>query len=219
MVTLTRHMWDGSADIYDQIVEHPFLAELADGTLSRQSFRHYLVQDSLYLRSYSHALTTLAAASPDPAVSAMFAEHADNAIAAEAMLHADLLAGLEPSPPVSAEPSPTTLAYTSYLLATVRAGSFAQGVAAVLPCYWIYCAVGRVLAAGSSPDPVYARWIDTYGGADFGRITERVLDVVDDLEVHVGSFEADRMRHHYRVGARYEWMFWNAAYHREGWPV
>lgn len=211
----TQHLWDSSSDIYRHILAHPFLAQLVDGTLPHETFRHYVVQDGLYLQDYSLALRGLAANAPDPAVARMFDEHADNAIAAETALHAELLAELAPSG--EPERSPTTLAYSSYLLATVRGGSFADGLAAVLPCYLIYWEVGRTLAADSSPDPLYARWIETYGSPGFGEIAEAVIDVVDHLDV--ARAVTDRMQHHFRIGARFEWMFWDAAYRREGWPV
>ena len=54
---------------------------------------------------------------------------------------------------------PTTTAYTSYLLAVCATGTYAEAVAAVLPCYWVYRDVGRELLARSSPDPLYAQWI------------------------------------------------------------
>ena len=71
----------------------------------------------------------------------MFASHAAEAIAAELELHGALLDELGISREIAerAEPAPTNLAYTSYLLATVRGGSYAEGVGVVLPCYWIYC--------------------------------------------------------------------------------
>lgn len=53
---------------------------------------------------------------------------------------------------------PTSLAYTSYLPAVCATGSYAEAVAAVLPCYWVYRDVGRTLLERSSPDPVYATW-------------------------------------------------------------
>ncbi len=62
---------------------------------------------------------------------------------------------------------PTTRAYTSYVLATVYGGSFLDGLAAVLPCYWIYARVGEDLLARSSPDPLYRRWIEAYGNEAF----------------------------------------------------
>ena len=177
------------------------------------------MQDGLYLRDYARALRALAARAPDRNVASMFARHAEGALAAESALHDDLLVGLEGDRSRPEEPSPTTLAYTSFLLAVVRGGSFAEGLAAVLPCYWIYWRVGSSLLPAGSPDPLYARWIETYGGAGFGEVTRDVLAVVDALGTEVGPAEADRMHHHYRTASRYEWMFWDAAYRREGWPL
>ena len=72
--------------------------------------------------------------------------------------------GIDPASVDTAEPAPTTLAYTSYLLAAVRGGSYADGIGTVLPCYWIYWEVGRELLRRGSPDPRYQRWIDMDGG-------------------------------------------------------
>ena len=69
--------------------------------------------------------------------------------------------------------APTSLAYTSYLLATARGGSYAEGVGAVLPCYWIYWEVGKELLRRGSPDPRYQRWIDIYSGEEFGEVVQR----------------------------------------------
>ncbi len=39
----------------------PFIEELAAGTLPQETFKHYIVQDLLYLREYSKVLALLAA--------------------------------------------------------------------------------------------------------------------------------------------------------------
>jgi thiaminase len=113
----------------------------------------------------------------------MFAGHAAAVIAEERKLHGSLLAdlGIDPASADAAEPAPTTLAYTSYLLATVRGGSYAEGVGAVLPCYWIYWEVGKELLQRGSPNPRYQQWIDTYGGEEFGDVVREVLAVADGL--------------------------------------
>jgi thiaminase/transcriptional activator TenA len=114
---------------------------------------------------------------------------------------------------------PTTLAYTSYLLRSCHQGSFAEGLAAVLPCYWIYAEVGARLLVRSSPDPAYARWIATYGGEEFGKIVADVLALVDRVGADAGAVEQAAMREHVVTTSRYEWMFWDAAWRRESWPV
>jgi thiaminase/transcriptional activator TenA len=206
---------------YRAILEHPFVTGLIDGSLSRDAFRHYVVQDAHYLRGYARALAGCAAKAPDESSIVMFAEHAAEALTAERELHAALMVELGSSAEAaSKEPvAPTTCAYVSYLMASVLGGSYAEAVGAILPCYWIYAKVGAALVARSSPDPLYARWIATYGSDDFKEVVEAVLRVVDEVGAEASDAELNRMREHVRTTSRYEWMFWDAGYRQETWPV
>jgi thiaminase/transcriptional activator TenA len=107
----------------------------------------------------------------------------------------------------------------SYLLATAHAGSYAEAVAAVLPCYWIYGRVGEELVTRGSPNPHYARWIAMYGGAAFQDVVDDVLAVTDRLGAAASEAERVLMREHFTTTSRYEWMFWDAGWRREAWPV
>ncbi|HEY3981476.1 MAG TPA: thiaminase II [Streptosporangiaceae bacterium] len=217
----TGELWSGITGTYDAILAHPFLLGLADGSLPPDSFAFYVVQDALYLRDYARALAEVASHADDAAGAEMFARHAAGAISVERRLHESLLAdlGIDPAAVDSADPAPTTLAYTSYLLATARGGSYAEGVAVVLPCYWIYREVGRELQRRGSPDPRYQRWIDTYGGAEFDADVREVLAVADRLGPGLGAAERARAHRHFRATSRYEWMFWDMGYRQESWPL
>jgi thiaminase (transcriptional activator TenA) len=127
--------------------------------------------------------------------------------------------GIDPALGETAEAAPTTLAYVSYMLSSVRGGSFAEGVGTVLPCYWIYWEVGKELLRRGSPDPRYQRWIDSYGGEEFGGVVQAVIDVTDELGPGLGAAERDRVHRHFRTTSRYEWMFWDMGYRKEAWPV
>ena len=216
----TDQLWRGVADIYGAILVHPFLAGLTDGSLPRDTFAFYLVQDALYLRGYAQALAAVASRAPDRPGTEMFARHAADVVAVERALHDSLLAdlGVEAASVEVAEAAPTTLAYTSYLLATVRGGSYAEGVGAVLPCYWIYWEVGKHLLSRGSPDPRYQKWIDTYGGEEFGGVVREVLEVTDGLGPGLGPSERTLVSRHFRATSRYEWMFWDMGYRKERWP-
>lgn len=220
MGTFSDELWTAAAPIYDRIRAHPFLTGLTDGTLPHPAFAHFVVQDALYLRGYARALAVLAARAPTAGDTTMFAQHAAGAIAAEQEMHVELAdaLGLDPVDG-KADPAPSTLAYTSYLLATCHGGSFAEGLGAVLPCYWIYAQVGAALLADSSPDPLYARWIGMYGGDEFQAVVDAAIAVADRVGPGLGADERDRMREHFVTTSRYEWMFWDAAYRQETWPV
>ena len=220
-MSFSDSLWSSIGDIYDAILAHPFLTGLTDGSLPRDAFAFYVTQDALYLRRYAQALAAVGSKAPDVAATEMFARHAAEAISVEQQLHRSLLESfdVDPSAVAGAEPAPCNVAYTSYLLATAGSGSYAEGVGAVLPCYWIYWEVGKELLRRGSVDPRYQKWIDTYGAEEFGDTVREVLAVVDALGAGLSADEQDRVRRHFRTTSRYEWMFWDMAYRREQWPV
>ena len=70
-----------------------------------------------------------------------------------------------------------------------------------------------------SPEPRYQKWIDAYGGEEFGDVVQAVIDVTDEMGPGLGPAERDRVHRHFRATSRYEWMFWDMGYRKEAWPV
>lgn len=215
----TGRLWAEAAGTYAAILEHPFLAGLADGSLDSDAFAHYLVQDAYYLHDFARALTVVASKAPTHAGVGMFARHAAGTVEVELALHESLLSELGIQNIDAMPVAPTTRAYTSYLSATAYGGTFADGLAAVLPCYWVYAEVGTELVNRGSPDPRYRRWIGTYAGDGYQTIAAEVLALADDVGQTLGAAEEARARAHFATTVRYEWMFWDAAWRREVWPV
>jgi thiaminase/transcriptional activator TenA len=207
--------------VFKQILGHPFVTGLTDGSLPMESFAYYVAQDSHYLRDYARALAMVSAKAPDEATVAMFAAHAHGALEVEQQLHAGFARDLADTHPAAfaAPPSPTTLAYTSYLLRVCALGDYAQALAAVLPCYWIYAEVGAALVSQGSPNPLFHRWIETYGGEEFAAVVAAVLDALDHAGATAGLAQVAAMREHVLVTSKYEWMFWDAGLRRESWPL
>src|ERR687896_2063766 len=135
----TNELWCSITSIYAEILAHPFLRGLTDGTLTEECFRFYVLQDAVYLREYARALSLAGVRSPDESALVMFNEHAIGAITVERSLHEGLLKdlGVSESEAEGAEVSPTTFAYTSFLLKTAALGDCPEVLGAVLPCYWI----------------------------------------------------------------------------------
>jgi len=219
--SFTSELWDSITDIYGAILAHPFITGLTDGTLPADVFAFYVLQDGLYLKRYASALAAVASRAPEPAATRMFARHAADAVTVERELHAELLPalGISASQAAAAEQAPTNLAYTSYLLATIVGGTYAEGIGAVLPCYWIYREVGKELIQRGSPDRSYQRWIDTYGGDEFGAVVQDVIAEADRVGASLSDAERALVGRHFRTTSRYEWMFWDMGYRKESWPI
>ena len=219
--TWSERLWDEVVPVYDAILEHPFLRGLTDGTLPADRFAYYVAQDAHYLRDYARSLAVAGAKAPTHADAGMLARHAAGTVDVELALHEALLPqlGLSGADLDRIPPSPTTTSYTSYLPATTHGGSFAEGLAAVLPCYWIYARVGAALVERGSPDPRYQAWIDTYAGEEFGAVVAEALSLADRVGAGLSATDDAQARRHFAVTARYEWMFWDAAWRREEWPL
>ena len=220
-MSFTKELWAAMEPIHTEILAHPFVRGLTDGSLSREAFRFYVVQDALYLREFARALSVAAARAPADDWIIMFNEHAANALRVERALHEGFFKdfGLTPAAVAATPLAPVNQAYTSYLIAVAYGAPFHENVAALLPCYWIYWEVGKALEQAGSPEPLYTRWIATYAAEEFGAVVRAVLAVVDAVAARLGPTEREAMRRHAVTTARYEWMFWDMGHRREGWPV
>ena len=220
-MTFTKELWASMEPIYAAILRHPFVRGLTDGSLSRDAFRFYVVQDALYLREFARALSVAAARAPEDDWIIMFNEHAASALRVERALHESFFRdfGLTPAAVAATPLAPVNQAYTSYLLAVAYGAPFHENLGALLPCYWIYAEVGTALERAGSPDPLYTRWIATYASEEFGAVVRAVLGAVDTVAARLAAAEREAMRRHALTTTRYEWMFWDMGYRQERWPV
>ena len=212
--------WSRIAGLRQAIYDLPLNREMPAGTLDRDKFITYLVQDSLYLVGFSRALALAAARAPDVAAMETFAGSAQGALVAERSLHATYFAtfGIDADAAARTEPNPVCQAYTDFLLAAAH-GPWPVLVAAVLPCFWIYWDVGNRVAQASVADNPYQAWIDTYSDPEFGQATEAVKAIADRAAAAAAPQDRPAMLRAFQQSSRYEWMFWDAAYRQQDWPV
>ncbi len=85
----------------------------------------------------------------------------------------------------AAQPAPTTLAYSHYMLAVAHSGSIAHLLAALLPCLWSYWSIGKELSRipGSTEHPFYGIWVKMYSSEDFGQLARWAIDLMNQEAV------------------------------------
>src|SRR3974390_1533257 len=66
MVRFSDQAWESTASLREAIHGLPFNTELTAGSLSRDRFQTYIVQDAIYLSRFSRALAVAAAKAPAP---------------------------------------------------------------------------------------------------------------------------------------------------------
>ena len=221
MTQFSDSAWQRTARLRAAIDELPFNTELAAGTLSRERFQGYIVQDALYLGQYARVLALAGVKGPDGATLQAFGRCALEAVAVEQALHERYLQefGIDPALLTDSEPSPDCLGYTSFLLATAYHDPWEVLAAALLPCFWIYWDVGSRIAKRAASDNPYRAWIDTYADEGFGEAVRMVIGITDRAASATTSAVQARMMTAFVRSTQYEWLFWDGAYQQRGWPV
>lgn len=220
-MSFSQTLWQTHADLFQATLQLPFNRELAAGTLSRERFCHYMIQDAHYLLAYGRALAVTAAKADQAEALVQFSQAAHEAVVVERSLHDGFMRdfGITPEQFGNTPLSPVCQHYTSYLLATAWSAPFPVAVAALLPCFWIYAEVGRDIQQRSAPNNPYQGWIDAYASEEFHAAVRAVCATLDRLADHATPATLAAMQAAYTDAARLEWMFWDSAYQLTDWPV
>lgn len=201
------------SDIY----MHPFNQELGEGTLNQGTFNHYIEQDALYLAEFSKALALISTRLNVSSHARHFLQFALSAIEGERDLHKTYLSSNMNTP--CTKQNPANFMYTNYLLKTACLGSVEEAVASVLPCFWIYQAVGKKLLLKTSPSHPYHTWISFYSGDEFSLSVSALVEITNQLGDSASPSTRTKMIDAFKQASRLEWLFWDDAYHQAQWKT
>ena len=201
-MTLSARLWSDNADVAAEVLAHPFVRGIGDGSLPRELFARYLAQDAFFLESFARAYALALARSDDTATLLTLADLLTG-VRQELGLHASYAASWG-TDMADVEPLPATSAYTEFLLATACTEDLGVIFAAMTPCMRLYAWLGASLDAGTAGP--YAEWVQTYADPAFdetARSLERLLDEHADTST---------VRTAYRRAMRLELGFFEAAF-------
>eukprot|EP00548_Thalassiothrix_antarctica_P013044 CAMPEP_0194176898 /NCGR_PEP_ID=MMETSP0154-20130528/10771_1 /TAXON_ID=1049557 /ORGANISM="Thalassiothrix antarctica, Strain L6-D1" /LENGTH=249 /DNA_ID=CAMNT_0038891283 /DNA_START=40 /DNA_END=785 /DNA_ORIENTATION=- len=247
MTVTAQTFWDAAYPMISVTEKHPFLVSMVDGTLEEDNFQYYVIQDTLYLKDYADCLRRVADKAPTPEDKKRLYDYATGASECELALHNSFFKEWKIDAPDCSnddpkQQMPNCLLYTSYLKRVVATESYAQGLAVLLPCFWVYMHVGHVMlklresldgestagdGAKERRKPQYDAWIDKYAGEEFEKgVSDYIAMVNAECERIQSSDDEDskvkaaleRMQQHFIMGCKLEHMFWDQASTKLQWP-
>lgn len=222
---MAQAFWDAAAPLIAVTEKHPFLVAMVDGTLDLEKFRYYVIQDALYLTDFGDCLKRLGD-NPDITKedSARLHQFATGAEEAEKDLHRSFFKQWDIDA-TGAVAMPNTLLYTSYMARIVATRCHAEGLAVLLPCFWVYMHVGKCmlklredLGDDAKRSPQFDAWIDMYGGDEFEKEVKEYIAMVDAVAKDADEETLDRMKGHFIMSCKLEHMFWDQAQDLMQWP-
>jgi thiaminase/transcriptional activator TenA len=194
-------------------VEHPFVRALGEGSLSKECFRHYLVQDYLFLIQFVRAYALGVYKAPDLETMRYLASGAA-AILDEMKLHVRLSAewGASEDDLNRATEARATIAYTRFVLDTGMQGDLLDLLTALSPCVIGYAEIGTALAGaprGLAPENPYRGWVAEYSGDQYQQVAADARLALDRLAAAVLSEgRYPRLLQTFRQATRLEADFW-----------
>ena len=218
----SERLYEKLQPIWRQNHNHPFVQGMGDGTLEKEKFRFYMIQDYLYLIDYAKLFAIGAMKATDVQTMGKFAALLDSTLNEEMSLHREYAKKFEISEKEleKAQPSPTTLAYTHYMLHVGQSGTLAELVAALLPCMWSYWEIGKELSEKpGANNEFYREWIEMYSSEEFGELATWCINLFDSLTEDKSEAELEKLEEIFLNTTRYEYMFWDMAYNEAMWPI
>jgi thiaminase (transcriptional activator TenA) len=198
--------------------EHPFTNGMADGSLPEAAFRHYLVQDYLFLIEFARAYALSVYKSPQLADMREGAAGLSAILDVEMDLHVKLCAawGLSPRDLEQAAPAAEMLAYTRYVLDAGMRGDLLALKVALAPCAIGYAEIATRLAAHSdaqvSTNP-YRDWIAEYAGASYQEVATKARAHLDRLaDRYATPAREAELTAIFREATRLEADFWEMGW-------
>ncbi|WP_049925507.1 thiaminase II [Halopiger goleimassiliensis] len=208
--------------IWEAQKSHPFVTELAAGTLDEAAFLHWVRQDYRYLLDYARVFSVAGTKARDEETMTHLLGVAHEILDFEMDLHREFAAdyGIDPADLESVEKAPTCHAYTNYLVRTAHEGSIAEIAAAIYPCGQGYLDIAAHmddLLEDPESNP-YTPFIEKYTSEEFHEAVDWMRAFVDRCgERYPGEHEA--MREAFLTSAKLEHQFWEMAYTQEGWET
>jgi thiaminase (transcriptional activator TenA) len=198
--------------------EHPFTSGMADGSLPEVAFRHYLVQDYLFLIEFARAYALSVYKCPTLDDMREGAAGLWAILDVEMDLHLKLCAGwgLSPGTLEQAPPAAEMLANTCYVLDAGMRGDLLALKVALAPCVIGYAEIATRLAA--RPDACaatnpYRVWIAEYAGAPYREVAARARAHLDRLaDLYATPDREAELVAIFKEAARLETDFWQMAW-------
>ncbi|MCL2495002.1 MAG: thiaminase II [Oscillospiraceae bacterium] len=218
-MSFSRGLKAKAAKVWEAGYNHPFVQALGAGTLDREIFKFYLLQDYLYLLQYAKVFAIAAIKSDTEELMTRFTALQHSILADEMDLHRAYMAdfGITREEALAARPSLFNRAYTANMLALGQTGGLAELLTAVFPCAWTYADYAKRLKAQYADclqGNFYKSWIELYASHEFSASFEWFYDALDELVSNMTGEQRGRIEDIFIGSVEFEYLFWDMAYHR-----
>lgn len=212
----TQQLLDYAAEVWTAYNEHPFVLGIQNGTLEREKFRFYMIQDYLYLGDYAK-IFALGVAKATSLSNAMLFSRYISVMNGELNVHSNYMArlGITQEDIDSAKRSLDSLSYTSYMLRVAYEETEVEIVAAILACAYSYEVIAKKMVENNPAavdDEFYGSWISGYVSEEYSEENRVLIELLDDMTKSYTPAQIEHLKEVFLACSRYEMAFWDLSW-------
>ena len=213
----TERLLAAAKDIWAAYNEHPFVLGIQNGTLAREKFKYYIIQDYLYLEEYAKVFALGIAKAKSPETIQLFSKYVTLLTEGEMDIHRGYMGKFA----VSREELEATpraldnLSYTSYMLRVAYEEGEAEILAAILSCAYSYEIIAKTILErnpAAADHPFYGEWVRGYADPHYSEANILLLEMTDRLTQHYTEAQLRHLEEIFVACSRYELAFWELAW-------
>ncbi|MCD6152668.1 MAG: thiaminase II [Syntrophobacterales bacterium] len=206
--------------IWKKIFEHPFVVELYSGTLPMERFRFYVLQDYNYLVNAIKNFSIICSRADTADVVKEIADVIHLEATSEFNGYEELLnkLGYKIEDAMNVDAFPINVSYRSFLLATSSLRPYQESITSVLPCFWSYSEIAKHHRdkLSENKNEIYVEWASVFLSGDYLNLVNKLRNFVDTF---CEDYPYGKLRDIFITVSRFEYMYWDAVYKMESWPV
>lgn len=212
----TDRLLTATKEIWESYNTHPFVMGIQNGTLEKEKFRYYIMQDFLYLKDYAKTFAIGVAKAKSVETANLFAKYIA-VMNGELDVHSGYMGKFQVTQVEidGMKPALDNLSYTSYMLRVAYEEGEAEILAAILSCAYSYEVIAKKIVANdpnSVNDSFYGDWIKGYASEDYAAGNEVLLDTLNALTKHYTEAQINHLVDIFVACSRYEWAFWQMSW-------
>lgn len=212
----TDKMLEATKELWKSYNEHPFVKGIQDGSLDKDKFKYYIMQDYLYLKEYAKVFAIGVAKAKTLETANLFAKYIA-VMNGELDVHSGYMGKFNVSQEEidDMKPSLDNLSYTSYMLRVAYEEGEAEILAAILSCAYSYEVIAKKIVENnpnSINDEFYGDWIKGYASNEYDSGNIILIETMNQLTKDYTEKQIQHLIDIFVVCSRYELAFWQMSW-------
>ncbi len=196
-------------ELWDGYIHHPFMGGVHDGTLSRDQFAFFLVNDMPYQRDFLNALLLAATREVEPDSLLRMRSFIEDEVEFEIGLLAELGADWTFDRWAA---GPAREGYMNHLTRVAHEGSLGEVCASLLPCAAGFTGAMAEPAPKEGLPPIYQRWLEFYERPEQFEFSSELVGTFESAMSSASSDEVERARMIFTRSVQHQLAVLDAAF-------